>query len=592
MRSTLGLAMGGAALVMSATVVGLHQANTDLPFRDDYLGHSLTVAAGSALYAVLGAVIVWRRPRHPIGLLLLGIGLAAGFAAACREYALAGADGGALLPGASWAWWVGSFLWFPGYAIGATLLLVIFPSGRPMSPAWWPVAVAAGLLIIADTAWFAFTPFDTDLPAALGSLSHPLGLSGEPQRFEDVFTPLPLVYLAVTLACLAALAHRVVRSTGVARLQVGWFAIGSVLWVAAAITDAVVHYSERWVWAELIFIGLPALGATIGIVRYDLYDIRRVVHRGSVLVIFAAIATGIYAAVVVLGEYWFGRSRDDVWASSMAIALIAASALPLLRWMDRSAGRLLYGDTADPLAVLARLSGELNAAREPATALARAAVSIATSLRVPYVRIDADELDLVETGTPSTASEVFALLDRGVPVGTLTLGRRAVGEPFRADERQLLEDLAVRLGATASAVRAAVEIASSREQLVLAREEERRRIRHDLHDGLGPQLAGIGLQLDLGRELLDRDPTRVAGMLARAKDELDAALVGVRDVVDGLRPAGARRARTCGRHPPAGVDPRCQRHQWAHRDRPRRRPRTVAGGVRGGRLPDRDRSGQ
>lgn len=535
-RSKGALAAGAAALLISLIVIGLHQANSDVSFRDDFGLYSLTVAAGSALYAGLGAVILWRRPRHPIGLLFVAIGLAAGFAAACREYAMFGGVEGDLLPGASWAWWLGWWIWFPGYAVRGTLLLVIFPDGRPPSRAWWPLVAAVVALITVDTAYFALTPFQPDLPGSLAELTHPLGMEGVRPRLEDVFPALPLVYLAVTLACIAALVHRLVRSRGEARLQVSWFALGALLWVGAAVIDGVTQFSEKWVWAELLFIALPAVGATVGIVRHDLYDIRRIVHRGVVLVAMSGAAVVIYGTVIILGRYWFGRPGDDIWAAMMAVALIAAAALPLLRGADRAARRLLFGETEEPLVVLSRLTAELNAARDPEGVLDRAVDTVRRSLRLPYARIDAEGLPPVETGSPTTDTESVPLIDRGIRVGDLILGRRAHGEAFRSDEAHLLTDLAARLASTASAIRLNDELAQSRERLVIAREEERRRIRHDLHDGLGPQLAGIGLQVDLAAELLERDPSEVTRMLERAKAELDSAIVNIRHVVDGLRP--------------------------------------------------------
>lgn len=535
-RATTALLWGGCGVALAGAVLAIRHANADIPFRDDYAGYSATVAVSCALYCLLGALILRRHPRHPIAVLFLFFGLSSAFAQLCRQYALLGADGGALLPGSSWAWWIASFAWYPAYALPGTVMLVLFPTGRPHSRRWWPLAGAAAALVAADTLWFAFTPFDTDLPPELAALNHPLGRHGQPRRFEDVFTALPQLYLVVTLLCLAALVARLRTSTGVARRQVGWFAFGSALWVLAAGIDAVTHYSEDRPWAELIFIALPALGATIGIVRHDLFDIRRVVHRGAVLLAFTAAIAVAYAAIVLFAQRWVGRPREDVWSAAMAVALIAVAALPTARALDRVSRRLLYGERDDPRAVLARLGEELERTSDPAQTLLCAAEAIASSLRLPYVRIAADALAPAETGDPRADVETRALNDRGIHVGTLVLGRRAPGEPFDASERDLLDDLAGRLATAIHALALDADLRRSREDLVLAREEERRRIRSDLHDGLGPQLAGIGLQLDLGRELLDRDPARVRTMLDRARDELDAALVGIRHVVDGLRP--------------------------------------------------------
>jgi signal transduction histidine kinase len=128
------------------------------------------------------------------------------------------------------------------------------------------------------------------------------------------------------------------------------------------------------------------------------------------------------------------------------------------------------------------------------------------------------------------------LTNQSEAVGALVLGARAAGESFDARDRRLLEDLARQSGVAVHAVRLTQELQRSRERLVTAREEERRRIRRDLHDGLGPTLAGIALNLDTARGLIERDPAAGEALVHRLRDEAQSAIADIRRLVYELRP--------------------------------------------------------
>jgi signal transduction histidine kinase len=166
--------------------------------------------------------------------------------------------------------------------------------------------------------------------------------------------------------------------------------------------------------------------------------------------------------------------------------------------------------------------------------------TIADALRLPYVAVelaDAPGAPAAVHGTPAAGVALrLPLVHAGEHVGTLLIGARAHGETLGDADRRLLEDFARRASAAASAVALSVEVQRSRERLVTAREEERRRLRGDLHDGLGPTLAGAVLTIDAARRVLVTDPEAADALLDRAADSVEGTVADVRRLVYGLRP--------------------------------------------------------
>jgi signal transduction histidine kinase len=203
--------------------------------------------------------------------------------------------------------------------------------------------------------------------------------------------------------------------------------------------------------------------------------------------------------------------------------------------------QLLYGERDDPYAAMSRLGRKLGETLAPGDVLAAVVESIAQALRVPYVAIEIDDggpaRTLAQHGTRRPVDEeTIPLTYRGEIVGELVVATRAPGERFDARDRRLLEDLARQTGIAVNSVRVMEELQRSRQQLVTAREEERRRIRRDLHDGLGPTLAGIALNLDAARRLVEEDPPAAEAALVRLRRETQAAVSDIRRLVYELRP--------------------------------------------------------
>ena len=208
--------------------------------------------------------------------------------------------------------------------------------------------------------------------------------------------------------------------------------------------------------------------------------------------------------------------------------------------MQRGVNRLLYGERDDPYTILSRLGQRLESTLAPDAVLPALVGEVRAALRLPYAAISLidgeGESIAAVSGTPTEAPLRLPLTYQHEPVGELRLALRAPGEEFNADDRRLLDDLARQAGIAAHAVRLTADLQRSRQRLVTAREEERRRLRRDLHDGLGPQLAGFTLRLDAARNLLRRDPDAADRVLDDLIARTQEAVNDIRRLVYALRP--------------------------------------------------------
>jgi signal transduction histidine kinase len=242
-----------------------------------------------------------------------------------------------------------------------------------------------------------------------------------------------------------------------------------------------------------------------------------------------------YIAVIGIAQAVLG-SRADRAAIFVAAGLIAVLAAPLRARLQRSVDRLVYGARGDPYAALADLGRRITGS--PDDLLHQVVHSVADALRAPYaaVVLAGDAVPTASVGRPSSPETVVPLLLRGRQAGSLIVAQRTPNERYSDRDLALLHDLAQHIAVAAHAAALTRDLQRSRESLVAAREEERRRIRRDLHDGLGPALAGIVFGLDAARNTLAADPQATAATLAELKSELQASIADVRRLVYDLRP--------------------------------------------------------
>jgi signal transduction histidine kinase len=269
-----------------------------------------------------------------------------------------------------------------------------------------------------------------------------------------------------------------------------------------------------------------------------LYDIRTATNRTLVWVTISAVIAAIYALFIVGATSVLHVSSDVVWLPWAAAAVVAVLFAPVRDGLQRAVNRLTFGRWDEPYDVLADLGQRLEATVDVDRLLEDVTTELqALGLRDIEVRDTNDQLVAGEFSRSSASLEpervTLSLAAYGQPVGSLRY--RPPPTPLRARDRRLLDDLAGHIGGVLHARRLRNDLQRAVERLVLAREEERRRLRRDLHDGLGPALAGHLLRLDVIAGEVDGS-TPAAQDIDTLRTELRATITELRRVVEGLRP--------------------------------------------------------
>ncbi len=342
-------------------------------------------------------------------------------------------------------------------------------------------------------------------------------------------------------------------STPIERQQTKWVVVGVAVAVVGFLGTAVTvgapidmppdEVSRRMLGQALGqgFMVLIPLSLGAAVLRYRLWDIDPIVNRTLVYGGLSVAVVGIYVVVVgYLGTLF--RTGGNLVISLIATGMVAVLFQPLRQRLQRGVNRLMYGDRDDPYAALSRFGRRLEATLAPDTVLPKIVQTVKEALRLPYAAITltagrgSDATVTAAAGAPVVTTLRLPLLYQHEPVGELVLAPRTIGEPFSPADRRLLEDLARQAGVAVRAVQLTAELQRSRERLVTAREEERRRLRRDLHDGLGPALAGMTLQTEAVRDLYATDPARADALLTDLTAQLQAATTDIRRLVYALRP--------------------------------------------------------
>lgn len=354
--------------------------------------------------------------------------------------------------------------------------------------------------------------------------------------------------LTPMLLGLAGQVYRYVHETDpVRRQQIKWLAwglasplLGLLIGMALriAIGDQSVFYALENLYSPLLTTLLP-LSILFSMLRFRLWGIDRLANRTLVYGGLTLVIALLYVLLVGL----LSTLLPDGTSAALSVAatgLIALLFQPLHRGLQRLANRLVYGDRDDPAAVLARLGRRLEGAVASDAMLPTIVETVAQALKLPYVAIvlrqDGDQAVVAHHGTPSPEPcPTFPLIFQGEIMGHLLVAPRSPGERLTAGEQRLLADVAQQAGPAVHAVQLTTELQRSRAQLVAAREEERRRLRRDLHDGLGPRLATLSMKIDAARNLLARDPATVDRLLREYKQENQELLADLRRLVYDLR---------------------------------------------------------
>jgi signal transduction histidine kinase len=346
---------------------------------------------------------------------------------------------------------------------------------------------------------------------------------------------------------------RVFRAEGIARQQLKWRAVGVLVSLSLfplAVTEQLPFFATGL--DAVVFV----LTLVVPVLRYRLWWIDTILRRSLVYgAITAALVIG-FAAVSALATRVVSRQV----AAPVAAVVVALSFVPLRDRTQRLVDRLFYGGRQDPYRTLRDLGHRLNTV-PGGDALGSFGHAVASALRLPYVAVERpDGTPVASYGTPSQPLGRWPLAYEGQVEGFLVASSRRGEDGFDDCDRSLLADIAGQLGLALHTRRLTAELLRSRQRLVTAREEERRRLRRELHDGLGPVLTAIGLTLDAARARLATDPAAADHHLGEAKEATAQALADLRKVVHGLRPPWttsgwpARCARRPNGSPPV---PRC-----------------------------------
>jgi two-component system, NarL family, sensor kinase len=524
----VSLISGAAAVVL----ILIHQSEP----LDDWLDTSTQEVVVATLafvgYSVFGALLVSRHPGNPIGWLFCLAGLGAGIGGLATEYAIEAlvANPGSLPAGEAMAW-LGSWPWILFVPVPATVGLLLFPTGQPVSPRW---RVALWAAIGVNLALFFAFAFQKGELEGFG-IDNPVGFL--PEGFEAIGgLLLPVIALA-----LASLIVRYRRAVGDERQQLRWMAAAAALFLVAIPLEIVLStLTDAWAgWPTLAASAAIVLAAGVAVLKYRLYDLDLVVNRTLVYGLLTGLVVAGYVGLVAgLGEL---LDSTGVGVSLIATGVVAVAIQPLRSVIQRRVDRLMYGDRDDPYRALARLGERLGQAVDPDSVLPTIVDAVAEGLRLPYVAIELEEAGgqriIASHGEFRGCEPVRLPLEyRGDEVGRLLAAPRPGSDSLGPADLALLSDLSRQAGVAAHAVRLTQDLRRSRERLVTTREEERRRLRRDLHDGLGPSLAGIALEIESARALVERDPSTARELLARLGSEVQESIADIRRIAYDLRP--------------------------------------------------------
>ena len=541
MRAPLPSRLGWVLPVLATLLVGAGFVMVNLGDGSGFPADAgvAPVVSMALAFPLVGALIISRRPRHPMGWLFSGVGLVGALILATwgyAEYGIVTSPGS--LPGAVAAAWVSAWIWVCGFVPLVTFGVLLFPDGHLPSMRWRPVAWCAALAVVLPVLEGMFRP------GALANhpARNPLGVSGAGPLLETLGRVGLVCVVVAALGALASLVARWRRSDHQERKQLKWFLVSVVLLLAVVFSP--INDGPPLLSVPLSFLTTTMLAVSIGvaILRYRLYDIDVVVNRsllyGGLTICVVALSAAIVGLLGLL-------IPDTALLSLLGTAAAVAIVLPLRDRAQRLVNRLTYGDRDDPYAAVSRLAQRLELAVVPDAVVGTVVDTVAQALRLPYVAVQVERDGMVvaeahagtQAGSDGAERTVrLELTHQGQHVGTLVVAPRAGEHRLDPRDRMLLEELARQAGIAAHAVRLSGDLQRSRERLVAAREEERRRLRRDLHDGLGPTLAGIALGLDVVDNALASDPEAASALLRELKTETATSIGDVRRLVNDLRP--------------------------------------------------------
>jgi signal transduction histidine kinase len=507
----------------------------------------ITQRLGFLAIGVVGLAIARRKPENAVGWLYLGLWLAVGVIFAFgSEYGYWATVKNPGAPGGTFAVWLGNWSWVPIFGVLLTWTFLIFPDGHLPSPRWRRVAWASVIVTVLWSIAFALENHDyTD--AANRSVPNPYTIRSMIPFFDAARQWLALAFMLLVAASIASLIVRFRRSHGDERQQVKWLILAaSILLVFLVIP---VEHGSGGVADEFLGIVLALIPASVGIaiLKYRLYDIDVVIKKTVVFTLVASVLTAMYLAVIALATV------GTVSRILVGVLLLVVTFNPVRRAARSLADRLVYGRRATSYDVLADFSEHMAETYATDDVLPRMAQILAGATGATTATVwllVGGELRPAATsgGAPPRAVAapgdtvpaipedlVVEVRHHGELLGALSV-TTAANDPLDPTRRRLVSDLASQAGLVLRNVRLIEDLKASRQRLVAAQDEERRRLERNLHDGAQQQLVALSVKVRLAQQLTTHDPERATAMLEDVQTDATDALENLRQLARGIYP--------------------------------------------------------
>jgi two-component system NarL family sensor kinase len=520
----LVVALSAVAIVLAVgTLVGTVALGVPLElFVNDYILTNLVIGVGMA---ASGALLTAFRPRNPVGWIILAGGVGHLVTASLTSPLIATVAAGWPFEFTRTLSTLVTAPWQLGLAGLLPLALLLFPDGRLPSRRWLPVAV----LLVLNTAYQIVTAVLSDgavvdSPAAASILSIGFVI---PELLDGIAGLLTVV---ATGAVLVSLIVRYVRGDEMRRRQ--------IFWILLAFLAIMVINSQRWLTGDgpillLLSTILLPIAIAIAVLRHRLLDIRLVVSRTLLYIVASIVVIAAYAGLVALLSLALPTGSDRGAAIVAALA-VAVGFAPLRALLQRIVDRAFFGGRANPERAANRVGKGLQGSDDIADVLE----STRAELRLPYLAVRQGETEIAAAGAVVADGVVsdLALTYGGRDIGTLVVGLRPGEKELHEADRRVFALTAPPLAVALHATSLAAELERSRAGIVSVREEERRRLHRDLHDGLGPVLTGAAFRADAVSNVIESDPRGAKAMLVDVRSDIRSAIDSVRRVVYGVRP--------------------------------------------------------
>lgn len=533
-----------AALVSDLTRPGGTLALALVP--DPAWGSGLT----GLVHLGLAAVVLREGTRRRMGQLLALTGAAWSLGAVVRIAVHSSAVASGMADGAQGAevalLWLADLTASP-LSMCTTVLMLVFPDGRFLAGVWGvvgrvslAVTLAVGvLLLVVGPAPIAASPDPTSYPAAVAR-QDPTSLLTFGGSSDFLVAAITIAYVSFFTGPLTSVLVRFRRATGVERDRMRWVLWGVLVVALVVVLTRFLGLADSDTLFILLMINTIGLSMGIGLIHPRLVSIEDLLSRTVVFggVSLFLVAVDLAVITVLTGVLDEALSERDVLL--VVLVLSAVVYAPLRVRFAALVRRVVRGDREHPYGAVAGLAASLEVADDEDAQLAAVARAVASSFGVSFVRVEVDRPDgeriTAVRGTPPAETRILPIRYREETVGRLVLPARGLRTRLSRRDERLLGDLVRQAATFARTRRLADELQRNRERLVVAREEERRRIRRDLHDQLAPTLGGVVFQVDTATMLLERDPDAAQARIAETTDDLREVVTRVRRLVHDLRP--------------------------------------------------------